>query len=115
MAAVRLLELEFVVRAFADAGQENFPDAAAEQLAHRMHAAVPAVEIADHADALRIRRPDVEASCRCTPSISVEMRAEFVVELPVLALGEEMQIERPEDRAERIRIALRPLVAVVRR
>ena len=35
MPPVRLLDLEFVVRAFADAGQENLPHAAAEQLAHR--------------------------------------------------------------------------------
>ena len=72
-----LLDLEFVVRAFADAGQENLPDAAAEQLAHRIAAAVPAVEIADHADALRIRRPDVESSCRRTPPLSVRCAPSF--------------------------------------
>ena len=43
-----------------------------------------------------------------------EMRAELFVELPVLAFGEEMQIERPEDWPEAIRIVLRPFVAVVR-
>ena len=32
----------------------------------------------------------------------------------MIALGKEMQIERPEDDAEGIRIALRPLVPVVR-
>src|ERR1700678_491574 len=60
--AVGGLDLEFVVGALGYVGEEDFPDAGAEELAHGMVAAVPAIEIADDADALGIRRPDGEAA-----------------------------------------------------
>ena len=57
---VASLDLEFVMCALLDSRKENFPDATAEQLAHGVHAAVPVVEITDHADALRVGCPDAE-------------------------------------------------------
>ena len=68
------------MRAFADAGQKNFPDAAAEQPAHRIDAAIPAVEVANDADALRIRRPDRKVNAVLAPD-RAKMRAELFVEL----------------------------------
>jgi len=37
----------------------------------------------------------------------------LLIELPVLPLSKKMKVQRPEDRAERIRIALRPLIAAM--
>ena len=50
-----------VQRALADAGDEPFPDARAVVTHGEMMAVlVPAVEIADHRDLCRVRRPDRE-------------------------------------------------------
>ena len=76
------------------------------QLAHRIDPAIPAVEIAHHADALRIWRPDCEINA-CRIADSAQMRAELFVNLPVLSFGEEMQIDLAHDRAVLIRIARR--------
>ncbi len=54
--------LEFVMRALLHAGQKQFPHAAADKFPHRINAAIPAVEIADHTDALRIRCPNREVN-----------------------------------------------------
>jgi len=46
-AAVRLLDLELVVRAFRHAWQKNLPHATAEQPPHDVPAAIPGIEFAD--------------------------------------------------------------------
>ena len=109
-AAVRAAHLELVVRPLLHAGQEDFPDAAAEQLAHRVHAAVPAVEIADDADPPGVGRPDGEGAAAHAADL-LEVRAELVVEAVVIALGEEVQVEFAQDRPEGIRVGLDGLVA----
>ena len=53
-------DLVFVFVAGARARHEDFPIAVAAH-AHGMAAAVPDIEVADHTDALRIRRPHHEA------------------------------------------------------
>jgi hypothetical protein len=111
-AAVRLLDLEFVMVALGNGGDEKLPHPAAEQLAHRVAPSVPAVEFADHAHALRIRRPHMKAR-PAHPADFREMRPELFVKLPVLAFGEEVQVERPEQDAKRIRIVLRPRLSAV--
>src|SRR5215210_994016 len=55
--STRRADLEFVMRAFAHVWQEHLPNPAPEQLPHRMKAAIPAIEIADYADPLRVRCP----------------------------------------------------------
>ena len=59
-AAVARDDLVFVFVVGARARHEDFPIAVAAH-AHGMAAAVPEIEIADHADALRIGRPHREA------------------------------------------------------
>src|ERR1700733_12052634 len=49
------LDFEFVERAFIEAGDEKFPDSRLAAQAHRVHAAVPEIEISDDTDAQRIR------------------------------------------------------------
>ncbi len=59
--AVRITDLEFVMRALPHAGNENFPDAGRAEQSHRMKTSIPIVEITDDTDALRVWRPDREA------------------------------------------------------
>ena len=54
------LDLVLVDLALAKIGNEDLPDAGGAAIAHGVTAAVPVIEIADHADALRVRGPDGE-------------------------------------------------------
>src|SRR3954464_6353944 len=49
--------VELVARPGADAREEELPDACTMAQTHRMAARIPAVEIANHRDALRVGRP----------------------------------------------------------
>ncbi len=69
-----------------------------------MDAAIPAVEIAHHAHALRIRRPDREINAVHAADLA-QLRAEFLLELEMIALRKKMQIHLAHDRAVAIRIA----------
>ena len=53
-------DLIFVDLLLDDAGEEDLPDPGLSPVAHRVHAAVPMVEIADDGDALRVGRPHRE-------------------------------------------------------
>src|SRR3546814_13449524 len=53
-------DLVLVEGAPLQAGNEQLPDADLVTLAHDVAAAVPAVDVAHHADALRVGRPDGE-------------------------------------------------------
>ena len=107
------LDLKFVVAAFFDSGDKNFPDTAAKQFAHGLDAAVPVVEITDYADALRVGGPDAED--RALHAIDFgEMRSEFLVKIPVVSLGMQVDVRIAKDAAEGIRVTRFPLLAIVR-
>ncbi len=89
--AVGLLDAELVERAFAEAGDEQFPDAAGDVFAERMAAGIPVVEIADDADALRVGGPDGEVHAFDTADVA-EVGAELGVALPVRAFAQQVQI-----------------------
>ena len=95
--AVRVADLEFVMRACADAGNENFPDAGGAEQPHGMEPPVPIVEIADDADALGVRRPDGKAGAGHAVS-RAQLRAELFVNFPLVALAEQKQIRFAERR-----------------
>ncbi len=57
-------DLELVARARADAGDEDLPDPAAAERAHRVRRALPVVEVADHPHGPCVRGPDRERRCR---------------------------------------------------
>ncbi len=78
-----------------------------------MVAPVPAVEIGDHAHPLRVRRPDREAA-PARPVHLHEVGAQFLVNLVMVPLREKVEVHRPEDLAERIRVAEPPDMAVMR-
>src|SRR6476469_4014860 len=96
--------LEFVMGALLHAGQKQFPNAAPEQAPHRVHPAVPPIEVADHADALSVRRPDGEISAFDVADLP-EMRAELFVKLEMISLGEQMEIDLAHDEAVAVGIA----------
>ena len=107
------LDLEFVMCALFNSRKENFPNATAEQLAHGVHAAVPVVEITDHADALRVGGPDAEDRAFHAVHFG-EMRAESLVEIPVVALGMQVDVRLPKNTTEGIWVTRFPLLAIVR-
>src|ERR1700736_1116879 len=95
------------MRVLAHSGKKEFPDSCAEKFAHGMDAAVPVVEIANNTHPLGIRRPN----CKVNAAFAIEraqMRAEFVVDSPVLTFGKKMQIGFAHDRAIPIRVARGP-------
>src|SRR5579859_809940 len=68
-----------------------------------MDAAVPAVEIADDADAPRGRRPDGEVDAGDAVD-GLQVRAKFFVRVVVAAFGHEVKVEIAELVRKRIRI-----------
>ena len=85
------------------ARDENLPDPALGAKAHRMDPAVPSVEVADDADATRVRRPDREGgsvdAVACAP-----MRAEDLPQAQVVAFGDQPCVRRSENLSEAIGI-----------
>ena len=94
-----------------DAGEEDLPDPGLSPVAHRVHAAVPMVEIADDGDALRVGRPHRERRAP-DPADVDDMAPQLLVLRQVAPFGEEMDVEVGEDRSERVGVVLRPPVAV---
>src|SRR6266700_1033993 len=98
---------------FFHAGNENFPHAAPKQLAHRMDATIPDIEIAHHAYSPRIRRPNRKINAALATDLA-QMRAELFIESFVRSLCEKMQIDLAHDRAVAVGIAQELLRAVER-
>ena len=96
-------DLELVLLAVGQIRDEDLPDACRREQPHRVDAAVPAVEIADHAHALGVRRPDreVHAGGRCRRDA---VRAELLERAMVRPFAEQVQIEIGEHPAVTIRI-----------
>ena len=90
------------------------PDRA--ERAHRVAAAVPAVEVAGHPHAAGVRRPDRERragdhAARCV--VAAHVRAEHLPQLLVPALADQVQVELAERRQEAVRVVDDVRVAVV--
>ena len=92
------------MRALLQAGQKHLPHAAADKFAHRINAAIPAVEIANHTDPLCVRGPHNEVNAGCIADGS-QMRTKLFVNLPMLSLGKKMQIDLANERAVTVWIA----------
>ena len=76
-----------------------------------MDAAIPEIEIADHADPCRVRRPDRKVSATFAADLA-QMRAKLVVKPLVISFGEEVQIHLAHDRSVAVGIAQQLLRAV---
>ncbi len=90
--AIGANHFELVGIALAEIGDEDFPVAAGPDRPHRVDAAVPGVEVADHADPPRIRRPHREVHAGAD-AVRDRVRAEFIERLEVRAFAEQMNIE----------------------
>ena len=104
-------DLVLVVRARADAGQEQLPDAGRAERAHRVDAPVPVVEVADDGDRARARRPDGERGARDAVDLA-HVRAEALPQLLVAALAEQVQVELADRRQEAVRVVDRDRAGV---
>ena len=70
---------------------------------------VPGVEVADDADAARVRRPDAEGGSFDALELH-RVGAEFLVELQMAALAEKILVHLPEHRPEPIGVLLDPFM-----
>ena len=102
-ARIAIAYFELVVLAQTDVRHEDLPHAGTAQRAHRIDAAIPAVEIAHHADALGVRRPHRKAHTPHPVALHV-MRAEHAVSLLQTAFGKKIEIVITDAAAERIRV-----------
>ena len=112
--ALRPDDLVFIGGALRHLGGKDLPDADAEAAAHLMAAAIPAVEIADDSDAPGIGRPDGKMHAG-DALMGDEMGAEPLIDALMRALGEEVVVERPEDRTEGVRVVELPAAAGIAR
>jgi hypothetical protein len=96
-------DLELVVRAIAEVGDEQLPDAGWHQPAHRVRSAVPLIEVPDHGHTLAVWRPDGEMHSRDAAERG-RMRAEPLVHAEQQALAEQMQVVVADDPAEAVRV-----------
>jgi hypothetical protein len=101
--AVRHEDLVLVAGAGLDAGQEQLPDAGRAHRAHRVHAAVPEVEVAHHRDRAGGRRPHAER--RAAHAVDLpDVRAEARPQRLVAALPDQMQVELADRGQEAVRV-----------
>jgi hypothetical protein len=106
-------DLELVELPVAETRDEDLPDARGPEAAHRMVAAVPAVEVADDRDAGRRGRPDREGDAE-DPAEVARVRAQLLVDPVLVALVEEVEVLVAERRQEAVRVAELPDAAVRR-
>src|SRR5439155_11178024 len=93
----------FVDGVFLELGEKNFPDARGAASAHGMDSAVPAVEVANDADALCAGSPDREVNA---PNAfkRYDVSAEFLVSVVMAAFAHEVEVEFAQDHGEGIGI-----------
>ena len=95
-AAIARADFVLVASAGVDTGNEYLPDPAFAAQTHRMAPGVPGVEVADDADALRVRCPDGEGGTLDTVDFA-QVGAEPFKGAQVRALCEEPDVEFAED------------------
>src|SRR5690606_23997590 len=78
-----------VDRAFGQAGNEDFPDAAQAMTAHAVNAGIPVVERADDADLIGVGSPYGKADAAHAVNLA-QVRAEFLITVEQVALAEKM-------------------------
>ena len=100
---VAVADRVFVDRSLAQAGHEQFPRAGGDVFTHGVPAGVPGVEIADHADAVRIGCPDGEID-PLDPIDRAELGPQLAVAVPVSPFGQQVEIEFGKQRRKRIGI-----------
>ena len=82
--AEAIADLVFVMSAFTNPWDEDFPDPRFDALSHRMGTAIPAIKIAHHADPLSIGSPNRKTHTRMSIDFR-QVRSELFVDLIVVA------------------------------
>ena len=100
---VRTFHLEFIYVAGLEARDEEFPDAGKPEHAHRMSPTIPAVEVADHGNALCVWRPHRERNALDSAEIP-DMRSHYIVNALVFALIKQVNVHLAECGQEAVRI-----------
>ena len=101
---MRADDFVFVDGAFGEFGNEKFPDAGRAAGAHGIDAAIPAVKVADDADALGAGGPNGEMNA-ANAFERFEVRAHFIVGVVVAAFAHEVKIELAEEIGESVGVA----------
>jgi len=100
----RVAELELIVRPGGHVRHEDFPHPRLPQRPHRVAAAVPVVEVAHHADAPGVGRPNRETGAGGAVQ-HAQLRPEFIVDAALVALAEQEQIVLAEGGGKGVRVA----------
>ena len=95
--------LELVACAGAGPGQEDLPDPGAAQHSHRVHAAVPAVEVTNNPHGTGARRPHRERRAR-RPLMHPNLRPQMPPQPLMPALGQQVQVKLTERRPKAVGI-----------
>ena len=95
--------LVFVEMTGPQPGYEEFPKTARLSASHRHPPPIPGVEVADHADPARIRRPQSEGHA-LDPLVDEQMGPKSLVARKMVSLGEQVNVELTEDRRETVDI-----------
>ena len=82
--AEAVADLVFVMSAFTDSWNKNFPDPCFDAFSHRMVTAIPAIKIANHADPLSIGSPNRKTHTRMSIDFR-KVRSELFVDLIMVA------------------------------
>ncbi|MCW2609271.1 MAG: hypothetical protein JWM15_517 [Cryptosporangiaceae bacterium] len=109
-------DAELVLRALADAGDEQLPHAGRPERAHRERAPVPVVEVAEHPDAPGVRRPHRERRPRHGAAggvVGAQVGAERRPQLLVPALADQVQVDLAQRGQPAVRVVDHVLEAVV--
>ena len=101
--AVSVDEPEFVQRIGFKAGNENFPNTAGNALSHGMLTTVPLIKVTHDADRLSVGGPDRKVHAFHTVDGS-QVRAQFFVDVEMIALVKQVQIHVRQKGFEIVRI-----------
>jgi hypothetical protein len=101
--AARTLDLVLVGRPFAQTGDEDLPHARRTPPPHGVPPTIPDVEVADHACAFRIGRPDREMDS-LDAFMADDMRTKRLPELAVCAFAQQVFVHLAQDRTEAVGI-----------
>src|SRR5258705_1362658 len=101
--SLRAEDFVFVNGAFADFGKEKLPDAGGSAGTHGMDATVPAIHVANNADATCGRSPHSEMRSRYVCD-GVEMGAELFVGVEMAAFANEVEVEIGEEGWKSVRV-----------
>jgi hypothetical protein len=102
---VKTDNFEFVDSAFAKLRHEQFPDAGRTTKAHGIDAAIPAIEIADQADATSVGSPDGKMNAGDAVN-GLYMRAKLFVGVVMATLAHEVEIEFGKKKGERVGVVI---------